>query len=223
VVVGLVLSRIFFDPPLRLTALAHAAHGFVALAATFLAYGLTEVVGGYGFLAVFVAAVTVRSRERRHEYHRVLHGFSSQVEHLIVVALLVLLGGVLVRGALADIEPEMVAFAAVCVFVVRPAAGAIAMIGSPAERPERRAMAFFGIRGIGSLYYVAYAVRSTGFVDARTIWTTVIVTILLSIVVHGVAATPVMRRLDRRRERRSAPEAWQPFRRRGAREPSVRQ
>jgi NhaP-type Na+/H+ or K+/H+ antiporter len=199
--VGRLLSRVFFDPPGRLAALADAADGFVALAATFLAYGLTEIIGGYGFLAVFVAAVTVRARERRHEYHRVLHGFSAQVEHLIVVGLLVVLGGVVVRGGLAGIDAPMVAVAVLGVLVVRPIVGRVALIGTEVTPPERRAMAFFGIRGIGSLYYVAYAIRQTGFVQARTIWTTVLVAVLVSVVVHGVAATPVMRRLDERRAR----------------------
>jgi NhaP-type Na+/H+ or K+/H+ antiporter len=199
--VGRLLSRVFFDPPGRLAALADAADGFVALAATFLAYGLTEIIGGYGFLAVFVAAVTVRTRERRHEYHRVLHGFSAQVEHLIVVALLVVLGGVVVRGGLAGVDVSMVAVAVLGVLVVRPIVGRLALVGADVTPPERRAMAFFGIRGIGSLYYVAYAIRQTDFIQARTIWTTVLVAVLVSVVVHGVAATPVMRRLDERRSR----------------------
>jgi sodium/hydrogen antiporter len=201
VLVGRLLSRAFFDPPGRLSALAGAADGFVAIAATLLAYGLTELIGGYGFLAVFVAAVTVRARERRHEYHRVLHGFASQVEHLIVVALLVLLGGVVVRGGLADVDARIVAVAALCVLVLRPIVGRLALVGSGVPPSERRAMAFFGIRGIGSLYYVAYAVRRTDFLQASTVWTTVVVAVLVSIVVHGVAATPVMRRLDERRAR----------------------
>ena len=199
VAVGLVLSKVFFDPPWRLTGLAETADGFVALAATFLAYGIVELVGGYGFLAVFVAAVTVRSSERRHSYHRVLHGFASQVEHVIVVALLVLLGGLVVRGGLDDVDGRVVVVAAVGILVVRPLAGRIALVGAPVLPEERRAIAFFGIRGIGSLYYVAYATQAADFAEARTIWATVLASVLLSIVVHGVAATPIMRRLDRRR------------------------
>ena len=71
--------------------LARHAEGFLALAATFLAYGLVEVVGGYGFLAVFVAARAIRAAERTHEFHSVLHDFAEQIERLLTVLLLLLL------------------------------------------------------------------------------------------------------------------------------------
>lgn len=70
--------------PLR--PLADNPQGFFAVAATLLAYGAAELAQGYGFLAVFVAAVTLRSSERTHEFHRELHGFVEETEQLLVVA-----------------------------------------------------------------------------------------------------------------------------------------
>ncbi|WP_146108137.1 hypothetical protein V5P93_003852 [Actinokineospora auranticolor] len=64
------LLSAFHSPRLRL---AEQAEGFVALAATSLTYGVPEPVSGYGFVAVFVCACTIRSAERSHGYHRVLH------------------------------------------------------------------------------------------------------------------------------------------------------
>ena len=72
--------------------LAEHREGFVALAATFLAYGLTELVHGYGFLAVFVTACAIR-RRHGHGYHGVLHDFVEQIERLLTALLLLLLGG----------------------------------------------------------------------------------------------------------------------------------
>jgi hypothetical protein len=78
--------------------LASRGEGFVALAGTFLAYGATELANGYGFLAVFVAAVVLRRSESGHDYHQTLHDFAEQTEQLLMIALVVLLGGA-VAGA----------------------------------------------------------------------------------------------------------------------------
>jgi NhaP-type Na+/H+ or K+/H+ antiporter len=91
------------------------------------------------------------------------------------------------------------AIAAVAVFVVRPLPGRLALLGSGVAGFERRAISFFGVRGIGSLYYVAYALRRRIFEHSGVVWSTVSFAILLSIVVHGVTATPIMRRINGRR------------------------
>ncbi len=63
---------------------------------------------------------------------------------------------------------------------------------------ERMATAFFGVRGIGSFYYLAYATGVASFApgDVDQLWSTAGFTVLLSVVIHGVTATPLMRRLD---------------------------
>ncbi len=87
---GWLLGRLFFRSRSETFRLAKHAEGFLALAATFLAYGLAEVAGGYGFLAVFVCACSIRASERSHEYHQVLHDFAEQIERLLTVLLLLL-------------------------------------------------------------------------------------------------------------------------------------
>ena len=68
----------------------------------------------------------------------------------------------------------------------------------PPPKAERWTIGIFGIRGIGSIYYVAYALGEADFPEAGNVWSTLAFVIVCSIVVHGIAATPVMRRLDRR-------------------------
>ena len=66
--------------------------------------------------------------------------------------------------------------------------------------------AIFGVRGIGSVYYLAFGAGTAAFSEERWMWSTVTFTIALSVLVHGVLATPVMRRLEtHRRATRSAP------------------
>jgi NhaP-type Na+/H+ or K+/H+ antiporter len=78
IVIGRLLGKLFFRAKRDSLRLSRHSEGFLALAATFLAYGLVEVVGGYGFLAVFVAARAIRAAERSHEYHQVLHDFADR-------------------------------------------------------------------------------------------------------------------------------------------------
>jgi sodium/hydrogen antiporter len=196
--IGRALGWLTFHVPNR-ARLSRTGEGFVALGVTFLAYGLTEIAHGYGFLAVFVAALALRDAERRHDYHERLHDFAEQTERLLMMVLLVLFGGALAGGLLAPLTWEGAAAAALFVFLVRPAAGIASLWGAPQPWAERASLAFFGIRGLGSFYYLAYALDRASFGEAEQVWAVVGATVLLSIMLHGVTVTPAMRHLDKRR------------------------
>lgn len=200
VAVGRLLGWLFFrSPHVRLS---HQMEGFTALGATFTAYGVTELVHGYGFLAVFVAACTIRTAERSHGYHQVLHGFSEQIERLLTAVLLFLLGGYLVADGLSVLGPREVLLGIVLIIVIRPLAGAAAQLGFPVGRRERAVTALFGIRGIGSLFYLAYALGEGPFSRyADELWAVAAFTVLASVLLHGVTATPVIRYLDQQGSR----------------------
>jgi NhaP-type Na+/H+ or K+/H+ antiporter len=198
VLVGKLLGLIAFRTPENVR-LASRGEGFVALAGTFLAYGLTEVAGGYGFLAVFVAAVALRRAEHDHAYHQTLHSFAEQTEQLLMIALVVLLGGAVAGGVLDPLTWPAALVGLTVLFVVRPLTALVGLLGTGTRWGERGAIAFFGIRGIGSLYYLAYALNSATFPRADLLWALVAFTVVVSIVVHGTTATAVTRRLDARR------------------------
>lgn len=181
-----------------------STEGFVALATTLVVYGITELAHGYGFLAVFIAACVIRSSERTHDYHEVLHASTESIERLMSAALLIALGGAVVDGILAPLTMGGIGVALAVVLVVRPVAGSLALLGTTTPVRERRAIAFFGIRGIGSVFYLAYALEKQPFGNVRELWAIVALVILLSVVVHGLAATPVMGWLDRQRARTAA-------------------
>ena len=199
ILVGKLLGVVVFRTPENLR-LASRGEGFVALAGTFLAYGITEMVGGYGFLAVFVAAVALRRSESDHDYHQTLHDFAEQTEQLLMIALVVLLGGAVASGILSSLTWPAALTGLLVLFVVRPLTAWVGLSGTTTPKAERAAIAFFGIRGIGSLYYLAYAVEHAAFPDAARLWDLVAFTVVVSILVHGTSATLVTRRLDARRE-----------------------
>jgi NhaP-type Na+/H+ or K+/H+ antiporter len=194
--VGWLVARIAFrarGPALRL---AEEGDAVIAVAVILLSYGMAEAVQGYGFLAVFAAAVVVRSYERSHEYHTVLHSFVEQIERMLTSALLLIFGLACAQGLLADLTWTGALVGVLFILVVRPLTGRLALIGGRGTGRERWALAFFGVRGIGSFYYLAYASGEADFPGLEAVWSAVAFTVLLSVVVHGVTATPAMRRID---------------------------
>ena len=203
VVMGRAMGWVVFHMPTQ-RKLAESSEGFLALAGTLLVYGTTEVAHGYGFLAVFIAACMIRTRERDHSYHEVLHATAENTERLLTVVLLVLLGGAVVDGVLSGLGWRGATLGLVTVLVLRPMAGFVSLARTGTTMRDRTAIAFFGIRGIGSVYYLAYALQKAEFTDAATVWAVVTFIVLLSVVLHGITAFPIMRRLD---DRRAGPNA----------------
>lgn len=196
-VVGYALGWLTFRLPNR-ARLSRTGDGFVALGVTCLAYGLTELAYGYGFLAVFVAALALRRVERGHDYHQRLHEFAEEVERLLMMVLLVMFGAAITGGGLLKaLTWEAAAFALLTLFLVRPVAALIGLRGYPGDPRERGVIAFFGIRGLGTFYYMAYALGKEGFEQQDLLLATVGLTVLISIVLHGVTVTPIMRYIDR--------------------------
>jgi sodium/hydrogen antiporter len=188
---------------LRGVGLAKSRDGIVAIGMAFAAYGLTELIHGYGFVAVFLAAVAFRDFEREHVFHEELHDFAEQIERLLMMVLLVCLGSIAVSGPLlTNIDWQVVLVAVLSLVVVRPLLGWLSLLGSPRSTGENLIIAVFGIRGLGSIYYLAYATGHAEFEQVEVIWSTVLLIILTSIVVHGVAVTPAMRWIDATRNRK---------------------
>jgi NhaP-type Na+/H+ or K+/H+ antiporter len=202
VIVGRGLGWLAFRVPHRRLRLAEEPEGFVILAATFLAYGVAELVHAYGFLAVFVAATAHRRSEADAEYHVQLVAFGEQIERLLIVLVLVLLGGQVVGGALAPLTTPDVLLVVALLLVVRPVAAWVAQLGGPAGRRERLVIAFFGVRGVGSIYYLAFGLGAATFADPERLWAIVILAISLSVVIFGLLATPTLAWIDTRRSQR---------------------
>ncbi len=195
---GRLLSWLMFRVRHERLRLGEYSDGLVVLAIAFLPFALCEWLGGIGFVAVFTTAATIRASERSHEYHGVLHEFGDQLERLFVALALLGLGVALGDGLLADLRLVEILVAVVAVVVVRPLFGGLALLGGATTRPAATAIAFFGIRGIGSLYYLSYALGHGDFPMADSLWRVTALTIAVSVLVHGLLSGPVMRKLEKR-------------------------
>lgn len=171
---------------------------FVALGMTILSYGAVELVQGYGFIAVITTALTFRSHESGHRFHKQLHDFAEQVEHILVVLVLVLFGGALAYGLLDALTLAGVLVAVLFLLVVRPMTAYVSLLGvDELDTRQKWLVSFFGIRGVASFFYLAYGLYSADFAQERELWAIVGFIVLLSVVVHGVLATPALKAFNR--------------------------
>lgn len=201
---------------------------FLALGLIALAYGAALLLKGYGFLAVFAAGLALRRIERRStggdappedvvvagaaaEAEKVATdpekapaymaqaalGFTEQLERIGELAVVLLLGGMLSWSFL---PPDALWFIPLLFLVIRPLSVFVGLIGDSATHPQRRLIAWFGIRGIGSVYYLTYAMQH-GLPEtlARQLAALVLATVAVSAIVHGISVTPLMKRYARSR------------------------
>ena len=169
--------------------------GFVAFSATFLIYAGTELLHGYGFLAVFVAGVTIRRVEESYAGDRMkfrLHDFVSEIERLMLAVFMLLLGGSIANGLGSGLGWKPWAFAAAFIFLVRPITGWLSLLGSDFSQRERWATGFLGIRGIGSLFYLTWAFLQAEFPERVLVYNTLGIVILMSILTHGLSARSLL-------------------------------
>lgn len=197
---------------------------FLALGLIALSYGLALVVHAYGFLAVFAAGLSMRRIEREHSgvaapadvaragrdaaeeatdpgtapayMARAVLGFNEQLERLGEMAVVLALGAML-----ADVEApgRGLWVAAGLFFVIRPLVTIVTLFRIPLSRAQRAFVAWFGVRGVGSVYYLTYALaHGVPAAPARILADVTLVVVAASIVLHGVSVTPLMRGYSRR-------------------------
>jgi len=193
---------------------------FLTLGLIALAYGVADLVHGYGFLSVFAAGVALRrvemqesgdaSREelraRRagvaeaelatdpqtapaHLTREVLR-FNEHAERIGEVAVVMVLGSLLSTAVL---HPAGWWFVPLVFLVIRPLAVRVGLVGTGVTGRQWRLIGWFGIRGAGSVYYLAYALTH-GVPEpvAGQLVMLTLMTVAVSVVVHGVSVTPVM-------------------------------
>jgi NhaP-type Na+/H+ or K+/H+ antiporter len=126
--------------------------------------------------------------------------FNEQLERIGEVGVVVLLGGLL---SLALLPIEAIWFVPLLFLVIRPISVEVGLLGTRTPGIERRFMSWFGIRGIGSIYYLMYAIQQ-GVPEelAQRLAALTLTVVAVSIVVHGISVTPLMNLYGRIIERR---------------------
>lgn len=197
------------------------ADEFLALGLIAFVYGAAVLTHTYGFLAVFAAGLALRSLERKHtgdtpaeemietvttgkteevatdpakapaHMAEALLGFNVQMERVLEVALVLLVGAML--------TPQFVSwrdlwFVPVLFLVIRPTAVLLGAAGKGIGKVQRGLICWFGIRGIGSIYYLMYALdRGVPPELGQRLVSLTLCVISVSVIVHGVSAAPLMK------------------------------
>lgn len=176
--------------------LSHVLDGWLAIAAVLVIYGLSEMVSAYGFLAAFAGGLAFRRYEYGHEYNRRVHDGAEHVKKFGELALILLLGSTVTLAGLQAPGRTGWLVAMLLLLVVRPSSVFAALTLTRLPWRERAFVGWFGVRGIGSLYYVAVALGAGVLSDseASVIFWTAAVSVIASIVVHGISATLLSRR-----------------------------
>ncbi|HZZ12697.1 MAG TPA: cation:proton antiporter [Paraburkholderia sp.] len=201
---------------------AFGLEGFFALGLIGLSYGSAQLAHTYGFLAVFAAGVAMRRVEHRasggesprqvigtvdsedvdataanpskaHAYmtESVL-GFTIELERIAEMAVMAMVGNVLATLHAPLVTWQSIALAAALFVIVRPLSVEVSLLGSSATHTQRRLMSWFGIRGIGSFYYLTYALENGAAADVQPLVPLTLAVVAASVVIHGVSATPLM-------------------------------
>ena len=171
--------------------------GWLAMASVLVLYGVTEIAGAYGFLAAFAGGLAFRRYERHHEFHGRVHDGALTVEQFSELAIVLLLGSTVTLAGLGVPGPGGWVLVVILLFLVRPLVTVVALAPLRMPLAERVFIGWFGIRGIGSFYYVAVAIGSGALAvgEAELVYWTVVACTGASIILHGMTSTPVVKRL----------------------------
>lgn len=182
---------------------------FLLLGVIALSYGVALAAHGLGFLAVFAAGLALRRADDIHADSRnaadkppltpSLLNVNEQIERIAEVAIVLLVGAMISTGywSVAGLT-----LAALLFCVIRPISVWFGLLGVPAPQASRRLLGWFGIRGIGSVYYAVFIARHhLDYSVAAELLSCVFTVIAASIVVHGISAAPLMELYQRRRGR----------------------
>lgn len=204
-IVGIVISsicaKILFKIEVN-SEFSKSIMGLSSLGFTLIIYGLTQYLGGYGFFAVFVGAITIRQMEPAHFYHKFLVRFVEKVQRVLMVIILLGLGAAVAGDILEPLNFELILVAVIIIFVIRPLAGFLGLLGFKkiSWRDKLGVIFLIGIRGFGAIYYLSYALNTVPFPGSDEIYALVVLVIIISLFMHSILASPLVEKLDNKRK-----------------------
>ena len=140
----------------------------MAIGAVAVIYGATEIVGAYGFLAAFAGGIGFRRYEHTHERNRGVHDGAEIVEDVAELALILVLGSCVTLTGLGVPGVSGWMLVPLLLLVIRPAAVLLSLVRTRESLRERAFVGWFGVRGIGSLFYASVVIGLGAFSEGET-------------------------------------------------------
>ena len=169
--------------------------GVAAIALAVIAFAAAELCHGNGFIAAFVAGLTYGNLHVN--YSKFLHEFTETESQFLSYLTFFLFGALILPEAIHHVDGKIVLFAILSLTFVRMLPVFISMIGAGHRLPAVAFMGWFGPRGLASLLFALLVLEDLQVEQAEFIQTVVATTVLLSVVLHGITAAPLSKKLGK--------------------------
>ena len=160
-----------------------------------LTFAVAEHLGGNGFIATFGAGLGLGTTARAACRH--IEEFTEDLAHLLAMISFIVFGAVVMGPSLGELDWRVALYAIGSLVIVRPLAIAVALIGADLRWPTVVFLGWFGPRGLASILFGVVAIEDAHGADLGPVFVVMSWTVLLSIVVHGLTATPATERYGR--------------------------
>lgn len=173
-----------------------ALSGFLGIVLALTAFAIAEVIFAYGFLSAFFCGLF--AQYHYHQEHKEEQGkeeillFTDELEKLLIIIWIILFGGFMLSGILNYISVKGVVVAILIVLLLRPLSGRLALMNTKFSNKKKWAISFFGIRGVGSFFYLSYALKEGEFTTANQLYAIVTAAVLISMFAHGLTGPRVV-------------------------------
>jgi NhaP-type Na+/H+ or K+/H+ antiporter len=166
----------------------------VPFAAALLAYALADMLGGSGFIAAFVGGMVFGAVSGAPGSAVTL--FTEETGGLFAAVTWIGFGALALGLAIPNITWQVMVYAALSLTLVRMVPVALALLGTGVQRPTTAFIGWFGPRGLASVVF-ALLVLERGVPEGETVLATVVVTVALSVLLHGLTSAPLVRAYHR--------------------------
>ena len=171
--------------------MSESAEGMIALGMAFGAFAMAEVVHGNGFIAAFIAGLTFGNTLQKK--CKFLYEFAESEGQILILLTFTAFGAVMIPQAMAEVTMAHFVFAVLALTVLRMLPVHLSLIGTGIKPATSVFLGWFGPRGLASILFVLLILEEAELANESTLFGVVIVTVALSIGLHGMTAGPASR------------------------------
>ena len=171
--------------------MSESAEGMIALGLAFGAFALAEVVHGNGFIAAFVGGLTFGNTLKQK--CQFLYEFAESEGQILILLTFTAFGAAMIPQAMGAVTIMHIVFGILVLTVLRMLPIQLSLIGTGIKPVTSTFLGWFGPRGLASILFVLLILEEAELANESTLFAAVIVTVTLSVVLHGITAGPAAR------------------------------
>jgi NhaP-type Na+/H+ or K+/H+ antiporter len=170
-----------------------------AVAMALLSFELAEAIGGNGFIAAFVAGMALGNLGR--DFSRCVHEFLEAEGQLLMLLVFMSLGAAFALPAFAHATPSILLYVVLSLTVIRMVPVSLSLLGTKLQPASHLFLGWFGPRGLATFLYGLLVIDESSAPHRELLFAVAIITVIFSIIAHGVTAAPGVRAYARAIER----------------------